>query len=147
MKAFLFLQIFIYMKRLKITNEQYDRIILHEQKSRILMEAEQKGLEHSNEVLLGVAKLMGLDVKGYNEKTADKALTKSEVMKSIKDSLESETKRKELIDDLKSKGFTDSNILYKADTIAKNFNKYSKENKLGYTMDDFSLVKKILKDK
>ena len=135
------------MKRLKITNEQYDRIILHEQKSRILMEAEQKGLNHSNEVLLGVAKLMGLDVKGYNEKAADKALTKSEVMKSIKDSLESETKRKELIDDLKSKGFTDSNILYKADTIVKNFNKYSKENKLGYTMDDFSLVKKILKDK
>jgi hypothetical protein len=135
------------MKRLKITNEQYDRIILHEQKSRILMEAEQKGLNHSNEVLLGIAKLMGLDVKGYNEKAADKALTKSEVMKSIKDSLESETKRKELIDDLKSKGFTDSNILYKADTIAKNFNKYSKENKLGYTMDDFSLVKKILKDK
>lgn len=135
------------MKRLKITNEQYDRIILHEQKSRILMEAEQKGLNHSNEVLLGVAKLMGLDVKGYNEKAADKALTKSEVMKSIKDSLESETNRKELIDDLKSKGFTDSNILYKADTIVKNFNKYSKENKLGYTMDDFSLVKKILKDK
>ena len=135
------------MKRLKITNEQYDRIILHEQKSRILMEAEQKGLNNSNEVLLGIAKLMGLDVKGYNEKAADKALTKSEVMKSIKDSLESETKRKELIDDLKSKGFTDSNILYKADTIVKNFNKYSKENKLGYTMDDFSLVKKILKDK
>ena len=135
------------MKRLKITNEQYNRIILHEQKSRILMEAEQKGLNHSNEVLLGVAKLMGLDVKGYNEKTADKALTNSEVMKLIKDSLESETKRKELMDDLKSKGFTDSNILYKADKIAKNFNKYSKENKLGYTMDDFSLVKKILKDK
>jgi hypothetical protein len=135
------------MKRLKITNEQYNRIILHEQKSRILMEAEQKSLNHSNEVLLGVAKLMGLDVKGYNEKTADKALTNSEVMKSIKDSLESETKRKELMDDLKSKGFTDSNILYKADKIAKNFNKYSKENKLGYTMDDFSLVKKILKDK
>jgi hypothetical protein len=135
------------MKRLKITNEQYNRIILHEQKSRILMEAEQKDLKHSNEVLLGVAKLMGLDVKGYNEKTADKALTKSEVMKSIKDSLESETKRKELMDDLKSKGFTDSNILYKVDTIAKNFNEYSKENKLGYTMDDFSLVNKILKDK
>ena len=111
------------------------------------MEAEQKGLNHSNEVLLGVAKLMGLDVKGYNEKAADKALTKSEVIKSIKYSLESETNRKELIDDLKSKGFTDSNILYKADTIVKNFNKYSKENKLGYTMDDFSLVKKILKDK
>jgi hypothetical protein len=135
------------MKRLKITNEQYNRIILHEQNSRILMEAEQKGLKHSNEVLLGIAKLMGLDVKGYNEKTADKALTKSKVMKSIKDSLESETKRKELMDDLKSKGFTDSNILYKADTIAKNFNEYSKENKLGYTMDDFSLVNKILKDK
>ena len=111
------------------------------------MEAEQKGLNHSNEVLIGVAKLMGLDVKGYNEKTADKALTNPEVMKSIKDSLESETNRKELMADLKSKGFTDSNILYNADTISKNFNKYSKENKLGYTMDNFSLVKKILKDK
>jgi len=135
------------MKRLKITNEQYNRIILHEQKSRILMEVEEKGLNHSNEVLLGVAKLMGLDVKGFNEKTADKALTNPKVMKSIKDSLESETKRKELMDDLKSKGFTDSNVLYKAETIAKNFNKYSKENKLGYTMDNFSLVKKMLEDK
>jgi hypothetical protein len=135
------------MKRLKITNEQYNRIILHEQKSRILMEAEQKGLNHSNEVLLGVAKLMGLDVKGFNTTIADKALTDSDVMKSIKDSLESETKRQELMDDLKSKGFMDSKVLYKSDTIAKNFNKYSKENKLDYSIDSFNLVNKMLKDK
>ena len=143
----MFLEIFIDMKRLKITNEQYNRILLHEQKSRILMEAEQKSLNHSNEVLLGVAKLMGLDVKGYNEKTVDKALTNSKVMKSIKDSLESETKRQELMDDLKSKGFMDSNVLYKADTIAKNFNKHSKENNLNYSIDSFNLVNKMLKDK
>ena len=111
------------------------------------MEAEQKSLNHSNEVLLGVAKLMGLDVKGYNEKTVDKALTNSKVMKSIKDSLESETKRQELMDDLKSKGFMDSNVLYKADTIAKNFNKHSKENNLNYSIDSFNLVNKMLKDK
>jgi hypothetical protein len=135
------------MKRLKITNEQYDRIILHEQKSRILMEAEQKGLNHSNEVLLGIAKLMGLDIKGFNSTVADAAVKKDDVMKSIKDSLENSDKRQELIDDLIAKGLVKANMLYKADSIASNFNKFSKENKLGYTMDNFSLVKKILKDK
>tara|TARA_R110000868_G_scaffold233970_1_gene487668 strand:+ start:65 stop:472 length:408 start_codon:yes stop_codon:yes gene_type:complete len=135
------------MKRLKITNEQYNRIILHEQKSRILMEAEQKGLNYSNEVLLGIAKLMGLDIKGFNSTVADAAVKKDDVMKSIKDSLENSDKRQELIDDLIAKGLVKANMLYKADSIASNFNKFSKENKLGYTMDNFSLVKKILKDK
>ena len=135
------------MKRLKITNEQYNRIILHEQNSRILMEAEQKGLNHSNEVLLGVAKLMGLNVKGFNATIADAALKKDDVMKSIKDSLQSETKRQELMDDLKAKGLLNSNVLYKADTIASNFNKISKENNLNYSIDGFNLVNKMLKDK
>ena len=111
------------------------------------MEAEQKGLNHSNEVLLGVAKLMGLNVKGFNATIADAALKKDDVMKSIKDSLQSETKRQELMDDLKAKGLLNSNVLYKADTIASNFNKISKENNLNYSIDGFNLVNKMLKDK
>ena len=134
------------MKRLKITNEQYNRIILHEQNSRILLETEQKGLKHSNEVLLGVAKLMGLNIKGFNSTIADAAVTKSDVMKSIKDSLENEDKRQELIDDLISKGMMDQKMLYKTDKISTNFNKFSKENNLGYSMDNFSLVNRFLKD-
>ena len=135
------------MKRLKITNEQYNRIILHEQKSRIIMESEQKSLNHSNEVLLGIAKLMGLNIKGFNATIADSAVKKDDVMKSIKDSLEDSNKRQELIDDLIAKGLVKANMLYKADSIASNFNKFSKENNLGYNMDNFSLVNKILKDK
>jgi len=135
------------MKRLKITNEQYNRIILHEQKSRILMESEQKSLNHSNEVLLGIAKLMGLNIKGFNATIADSAVKKDDVMKSIKDSLDDSNKRQELIDDLIAKGLVKANMLYKADSIASNFNKFSKENNLGYSMDNFSLINKILKDK
>jgi len=135
------------MKRLKITNEQYDRIILHEQKSRILMETEQKGLNHSNDILLGIAKLMGLNIKGFNSTIADNAVKNKDTMKMIKNSLENTSKRQELIDDLISKGLVEPNMLYKADSISSNFNKYSKENDLGYTMDNFSLVNKILKDK
>ena len=111
------------------------------------MEAEQKGLKHSNEVLLGIAKLMGLDIKGFNATVADAAVKEDDVMKSIKDSLENSDKRQELIDDLIAKGLVKANMLYKADSIASNFNKFSKEHKLGYTMDNFSLVNKILKDK
>jgi hypothetical protein len=134
------------MKRLKITNEQYNRIILHEQKSRMLIESEEKSLNHSNEVLLGVAKLMGLNIKGFNLTIADAAVKKDDIMKSIKNSLEDTNKRQELIDDLVAKGLVKPDMLYKADSIANNFNKYSKENNLSYTMDNFSLMNNILKD-
>ena len=111
------------------------------------METEQKGLNHSNDILLGIAKLMGLNIKGFNSTIADNAVKNKDTMKMIKNSLENTSKRQELIDDLISKGLVEPNMLYKADSISSNFNKYSKENDLGYTMDNFSLVNKILKDK
>jgi hypothetical protein len=70
-------------------------------------------------------------------------------MNSIKNALEHPKKREEFIEDLTNKGMIDvsNKLLHKTDRIADNFNRYSKENNLGYKLDMLNVANKMLKDK
>jgi hypothetical protein len=117
------------MAKLKITQEQYNKIILHEQSSRSYLL-----VETTHEVVLGVAKLAGLKLSGQNDIVAEKALNDAETMKLIKVTLEDDTKVKDLIKKMEEKGMKDveSFLSKKVDSIIKNYNQHAKTEKLDF---------------
>jgi hypothetical protein len=93
------------MKKLKITKEQYDRLVLTEQKVRtnvyvdgILTEDINNKAELLDEglkdILLGVSMLIGLNLSGQNKDIGDKALNNANILKQIEATLEDKSKRK-----------------------------------------------------
>ncbi len=129
------------MKKIKITQEQYNKLIITEQKrlfnnpSDLLSESINKNSELLEEgwkeIVLGVAMLMGLNLTGQNDLTAKKALSDANIINQIEATLEDETKIQELIGAMKEKGMADpSSMLAKnADEIVNNFNKLSDKEK------------------
>lgn len=117
------------MAKLKITQEQYNKIILHEQSSRSYLL-----VETTHEVVLGVAKLAGLKLSGQNDIVAEKALNDAETMKLIKVTLEDDTKVKDLIKKMEEKGMKDVELFLskKVDSIIKNYNQHAKTEKLDF---------------
>jgi hypothetical protein len=117
------------MARLKITQEQYNKIILHEQASRSSLL-----VETTNEVVLGVAKLAGLKLSGQNEIIANKALNDAKTMGLIKSTLEDENKVKELVGKMEEKGMKDveSFLSKNVDSLVKKYNQYAKSEKLDF---------------
>ena len=127
------------MKKIKITKEQYDRLIISEQK-RLVNKNSDILKENVKEIVFGVAKLMDLPLTGHNELIAKKALSNAESMKKIKDTLEDEDKTKELIELMKEKGMENSSTILnkKADKIISNFNKLSDKQNLGIKLNFFT---------
>jgi hypothetical protein len=127
------------MKKIKITKEQYDRLIISEQK-RLVNKNSEILKENIKEIVFGVAKLMGLSLTGQNEIMAKKALNNAESMKKIKDTLEDKNKVEELIDLMKEKGMENySTILNnESDKIINNFNKISDKQNLGIKLNFFT---------
>ncbi len=117
------------MAKLKITQEQYDKIILHEQVSRSYLLT-----ETTHEVVLGVAKLAGLKLSGHNDTVAKNALNDAKTMSLIKSTLEDNNKIKELVKKMEEKGMNDveSFLSKNVELIVNNYNKYSKSENLDF---------------
>jgi hypothetical protein len=117
------------MAKLKITQKQYDAIILNEQKSRLNILT-----ENTKEVVLSVASLAGVKLSGQNDFIAKEALKDEKTIDLIKSTLESEDKVKELADSMTEKGMKDPNsfLSKNADSIVKKFNDISGGKKLDF---------------
>jgi hypothetical protein len=77
------------MSRIKITYEQYNRLILNEHQNR----SNKINLnEDMKEVLLGVSLMMGVRLTGQNKEVAEKALKNDSSMLEIKNVLEDSNK-------------------------------------------------------
>jgi len=117
------------MAKIKITQEQYNKIILHEQASRSTLLN-----ETTHDVVLGIAKLAGLKLTGTNEIMAKAALENVKTLGFIKSTLEDEKKMKELIKKFEEKGMNEpeSFLAKNAESIIQKYNEYSKSDKLDF---------------
>jgi hypothetical protein len=133
------------MTKLIITKEQYERLVINEQSSRVIIENEQS-LNTSNDILLGLAKIMGVNLTGFNLHKAENIIKNSKKMLELKKIIQNPEKRQGLIDDLNTKGMISPNdkVLYKSSDIADNFNKISKENGFDYKIDANGLIDNLL---
>jgi hypothetical protein len=125
------------MAKIKITTEQYNKILLHEQNNRL--NSSKKLNEGVKEVVLAVSKLMGLKLSGLNKEMADKALKDKAVMREILSTFEDVNKIKNLISSLEEKGMENAKdkLSTNAKDIVNNYNKASEENKIGIKMGLF----------
>jgi hypothetical protein len=125
------------MAKLKITQEQYNKLLLHEQSNRLNLLT-----ETTHEVILGISMLAGLKLSGQNKLNAQNYLKDEKTLKLIKSTLESEDMVKELVDKFEEKGMKNSKefLSKHADKIITKFNEYSKKDKLDF------LTKTNLKD-
>jgi hypothetical protein len=125
------------MAKIKITTEQYNKILLHEQNNRL--NSSKKLNEGQKEVVLAVSKLMGLELSGLNKEMADKALKDKAVMREILSTFEDVNKIKNLISSLEEKGMENAKdkLSTNAKDIVNNYNKASEENKIGIKMGLF----------
>lgn len=131
------------MKRLKITFEQYHRLLINESSN-------SKGtFNYPNGILMSLAKLIGVKLKNFNLDVAENDLKKEETYKKIKEILNDEVKIKNIIEDLNNKGLIDSDkkILYKSDDFVNNFNKYAKKYGFNYNLTHSEIINKIMKNK
>jgi hypothetical protein len=103
--------------KIKITTEQYNKILLHEQKNVLLRENE----------MLAISKLLGIELSGYNKKEAEEFLNKKENIEKIETTLE--TNSDKLKEFFKSKGEQNfENFIEKnGETLIKNFNEKAKQ--------------------
>jgi hypothetical protein len=110
------------MGKLKITESQYNKILLHEQTERNNILA-----EGHKEVMLVVAVLAGIKLTGQNEFLSQKALNDSSVLSDIKSTLEDEDRLKELVSKMEEKGMESPSLLLSknAKLIVDKFNELS----------------------
>lgn len=124
------------MSKIKITQKQYDTILLHEQQVRgVLLN------EGTKELVLTIALLAGLKLTGQNEYIANNSIKDLKNLKLIQTTLEDENKTKELVDSMSEKGMKNPNetLSKNADKIIKKFNEIAVENKLGSKLDFLAL--------
>ena len=131
------------MAKIKITREQYNKLVLAEQKHRqnksndILTESINNNVqlldEGWKEIVLGVSLLMGLNLTGQNNAAAEKAINDVNIMKQIEATLGDEAKTQELVDVMKEKGMKDPSAMLakNANEIISNFNELSDKEKMG----------------
>jgi hypothetical protein len=150
MGAFLFYMIFIVksiMAKLKITKEQYERILIHEQKQRMLVEDKDVSFNHDKLTLMGFAKILGLSLTKQNKIDADKATNSTHVMSNIKTIISDPKKREELIQDLETKGMIEPHkkMITNYQKIVSNFNQYAKALGMEDELTESGLLNNILR--
>jgi outer membrane protein OmpA-like peptidoglycan-associated protein len=135
------------MAKLKITKEQYNRILIREQEARLKasgdlltenISTDPELLEEGwKEVVLGVAMMMGVGLSGQNKAMAQDAVKNASTMSQIKATLEDENKVAELSDLLEKKGMknADEKLANNAEQVMDQFNKIAKNNKIKYHVD------------
>lgn len=128
------------MKKIKITKQQYDKIVLHEQKL-IIAEAE-KPIKTDLNVILGICLMLGLNVTGLNKERAEKALNDQSVVNNIKIYLEDKDKLVELIESMEQKGMSNPVERLKKDIsgFIKTFNNNSLKNNFEVKLSSKALV-------
>lgn len=132
------------MAKIRITEKQYNTILLHEQQSRlgdsscVINESLDQSVdlleEGWKEVVLGVALLLGVGLSGSNKLAAQNALKNDSTMAQIKATLDSELKTKELADSFKEKGMKDPDSLLSknANKVIDQFNDIASNNNINY---------------
>jgi flagellar motor protein MotB len=135
------------MPKLKITQKQYDTILLHEQQSRLkasgdlltenLNESTQLLEEGWREVVLGVAMMLGVGLTGQNKVMAQDAVKNATTMAQIKATLEDEGKVGELVDALKTKGMKDpeTKLAQNAEKVVDAYNRIAADDDIKYKVD------------
>lgn len=128
--------------KLKITQKQFDAIVLNEQNNRLNILT-----ENTKEVVLSVAMLAGVKLSGQNEFVAKNALKDAKILSDVKHTLEDDGKIKDLIDSMVEKGMKDPKTMLfaNADKIISNFNKNAETEKMKEKLDFLAL--KNLKNK
>lgn len=128
------------MTKIKITRQQYNKLVLAEQQNRqkpnndILTESINNNVqlleEGWKEVVLGISMLMGLNLTGQNNVAAEKAVHNADIMKQIEATLEDKSKTQELVDVMKEKGIKDPSAMLakNAETIVKRYNEIADDD-------------------
>lgn len=135
------------MTKLKITEKQYQAILLREQESRLKASGDVLNenvttnpelLEEGwKEVVLGVAMMLGVGLTGQNKAMAQDAVKNESTMAQIKATLEDSSKVAELSDLLEKKGMknADDKLADNAEHVMDQFNDIAKNNKIKYSVD------------
>jgi len=135
------------MAKLKITQEQYNRIVLHEHQTRLnasgdllnenLNESTQLLEEGWREIVLGVAMMMGLGLTGQNKAMAQDAVKNAQTMAQIKATLEDSSKTAELVKLLKDKGMKtpDIKLADNAEKVMDAYNRIAADDDIKYRVD------------
>lgn len=135
------------MPKIKISQKQYNTIILREQESRLkasssilnenLDESTQLLSEGWREVVLGVAMMLGVGLTGQNKIMGQNAVKNDSTMAQIKSTLEDEVKIGELVDALKAKGMKDpeTKLATNAEKVVDAYNRIAADDDINYTVD------------
>lgn len=117
------------MTKIKITQKQYDTIILNEQKRMLTESNDKPDYKNDNNVVLAFSKLMGMTLSGMNKIDAENALKQELTINKINGILSNKEKLSTMIDDLITKGKADAkdDVLAKKHTIIKNFRETVKD--------------------
>lgn len=117
------------MTKIKITQKQYDIIILNEQKRMITESNDKPDYKNDNNVILAFSKLMGMSLSGMNKIDAENALKQESTLNKINGILSNKEKLINMVDDLVTKGKADAkdDVLAKKHTIIKNFRETVKD--------------------
>lgn len=103
--------------KIKITTEQYNKILLNEQKNILL---------HENE-MLAISKLLGVELSGQNKIDADNFLSKNQNLEKIQNTIETDnSKIKNFFEEKGKKNFEEF-IQQNGVKLIKNFNKKAEE--------------------
>ena len=114
------------MTKLIITEQQY-KMLLDSQKKVVLKEEENSDMNYNNEILMGFAKIIGINLTKHNQIIGDRAIKDSNVLSTIKSTILDPQKREKLLKDLEGKGMVDANnkLFIKSEKIVNNFNKFA----------------------
>lgn len=135
------------MTKIKITQTQYNAILLREQQSRLKASSnvlneniatDPELLEEGwKEVVLGVAMMLGVGLTGQNKLMAQDAVKNATTMAQIKATLEDSSKVAELSDLLEKKGMknADDKLADNAEHIMDQFNDIAEDNGIKYKVD------------
>jgi outer membrane protein OmpA-like peptidoglycan-associated protein len=135
------------MTKIKITQTQYNAILLREQQSRLKASSnilneniatDPELLEEGwKEVVLGVAMMLGVGLTGQNKAMAQDAVKNASTMAQIKATLEDSSKVAELSDLLEKKGMknADEKLADNAEQVMDQFNDIAKHNNIKYHVD------------
>lgn len=117
------------MTKIKITQKQYDIIILNEQKRMLTESNDKPDYKNDNNIVLAFSKLMGMSLSGMNKIDAENALKQETTLNKINGILSNKEKLNDLVDDLITKGKADAmdDVLAKKHTIIKNFRETVKD--------------------
>jgi hypothetical protein len=127
------------MSTLKITQSQFDRILLYEERKRDILIN-----ESAKDLALTIALLSGIKLTGQNEYLVNKLIKNKENMTMVKNTIEDEHKVQDLVDALSEKGMKnpERSLAKNADKIVKNFNeiiekfdKLSEKEKIDLKLD------------